>query len=222
MNGFTGDTKAPLRSPLAAGEAKVIEWLLPRVPRWVRGDHLTWMTLAWSAGVVAAGWLARSDLAWLWLSSLLLALQWLTDSLDGKLGKLQGLGLRRWGFFMDHFLDYVFMACVAGHYAFIVPEPASTLFLLLIPLYAGFEVVSWLEFGATGAFRITYLLTGPTEVRLGFIALNTAIIATGSTGWLASAMPWALSFLALALCVVVWRTQRRIRAMDEREKESAG
>lgn len=214
---FTGDRKEPLVSPLAAIEDRFIRALLPRFPRWVRGDHLTWMTVAWSLGVVLAGWLARSDVRWLWLSSAMLVLQWFTDSFDGKLGKLRGLGLRRWGYFMDHFLDYVFMACVMGHYAFITQEPASTLFLILVPLYGGFEVNSWLEFGATGKFRITYGFVGPTEVRLIFVAVNTAIIFAG-VGWLEAAMPYVLAVLAIGLIGIVHGTQRRIRAQDMAEK----
>jgi phosphatidylglycerophosphate synthase len=150
----------------------------------------------------------------------MLALQWFTDSFDGKLGKLRGLGLRRWGYYMDHFLDYVFMACVMGHYAFLVPEPTRTMFLLLVPLYGAFEVNSWLEFGATGSFKITYLFLGPTEVRCVFIGVNTAIIFAG-TGWLEAAMPVMLAVLVLMLCVIIYRTQRRIRAQDMVEKEAA-
>ena len=214
---FTGDVKAPIVSPLAKAEDRFIQYWLPRFPTWVRGNHLTWMTLPWSAVVLLSGWLAQYSLHWLWLSSLMLALQWFTDSFDGKLGKLRGLGLRRWGYFMDHFLDYVFMACVMGHYGFLVSDHAVLWFLILVPLYGAFEVNSWLEFGATGTFRITYLFVGPTEIRLLFVAVNTAIIFAGSA-WLEAVMPYALIVLAVMICVVVYGTQNRIWAMDMAEK----
>ena len=175
------------------------------------------MMLPWSAGVLLAGWLARTNVHWLWLSTAMLALQWFTDSFDGKLGKLRRLGIRRWGYFMDHFLDYVFMACVMGHYAFLVEAPTSTWFLVLVPLYGGYEVVSWLEYGATGTFRITYLFVGPTEVRLFFAAVNTGIIF-GGTAWLAPVMPIAIGVLAIGLVVIVYTTQRRIWAIDMEER----
>ncbi|NNF64210.1 MAG: hypothetical protein HKN07_08100 [Acidimicrobiia bacterium] len=214
---FQGDQKAPLVSPLAAAEAKLINRLLPHFPRWVHGHHLTLMTIIWSAGVIFAGWRAQESHHWLWLSSAMLFLQWFTDSFDGKLGKLRRVGIRRWGYFMDHFLDYVFMACVMGHYAFFVGDPAALWFLILVPLYGAFEAVSWLEYGATGTFRITYLFMGPTEIRLVFIGLNTAIIVWG-TAWLAPALLPALIVLGLALCVVVYTTQRRVWAMDMTER----
>jgi len=219
---FTGDRKVPLRSPFATWERKFVEANVDGFPRWIETYHLTLMTILWSAGVVLAGWLAGGgNRQWLWLSSLLIALQWFTDCFDGALGRRRQTGLRRWGFYMDHFLDYLFMACVTGHYAFLVPEPARTWFLLLIPLYAGFEVNSWLDYGATGQFKITYNGLGPTEARLCFILVNTAVIFFGS-GFLTVSIPWFMAALGIILAVTAFRTQRRIWAMDMAEKAAAG
>jgi phosphatidylglycerophosphate synthase len=198
---FTGDRKEPLISPTAAIERRFVQWAVLRVPPWLGSQHLTMMTLGWSALVVLAGWMAgRQSLWWLWLSSLAIALQWLTDCLDGAVGRLREQGLKRWGYYMDHFLDYVFMACAMGHYAFLFGEPTRTLFLLLVPLYAGFEVNSWLEHGATGKFRITFGGVGPTEARLLLILVNAGIIIWG-TVWLAAALPW---FMGLELALLTW------------------
>lgn len=214
---FTGDRKEPLVSPLAAWEKRFIEANVDRFPAWVRPDHLTLLTVVWSLGVLLAGWLAaRHNVHWLALSSVMLALQWFTDCFDGALGRRRKANLRRWGFHMDHFLDYVFMACVTGHYAFLVPEPGRTCFLLFVPLYAAFEVNAWLEFGATGRFRITFHGIGPTEVRLLFILVNTAVALFGA-GFLVASMPWVLAVCTLLLAVTVWQTQARIRAQDREE-----
>jgi phosphatidylglycerophosphate synthase len=215
---FTGDTKEPMVSPLAKLERRFIEAHVDRIPSWLQTYHLTLLTLLWTGLLVLSGWLAgRGNLQWLWLSSAMLALQWLTDAFDGAVGRRRNTGLKRWGFFMDHFLDYVFMACVTGHYAFLVAEPTRTLFLLLIPLYTAFEVNSWLEYGATGRFRITYNGLGPTEVRIFFVVLNTAIIVFG-TRFLEVALPWFETLLLVLLVVTVATTQRRIWALDMAEK----
>jgi phosphatidylglycerophosphate synthase len=219
---FTGDKKEPLVSPTARLEKRFVVWATARVPLWLGSQHLTTMTVAWSGLVVLSGWLAgRGSLHWLWLSSLMLVLQWLTDSLDGSVGRTRGQGLKRWGYYMDHFLDYVFMACVMGHYAFVVGEPARTLFLLLAPLYAAFEVSSWLEHGATGTFRITFNGIGPTEVRLFHVLVNTGIVVWG-TGWVIAALPWYMGVLTAMLAVTVWGTQRRIWDRDMTEKNREG
>ncbi len=215
---FTGDRKEPMVSPLAKLERRFIEANVDRFPRWVKTQHLTLLTLLWSALVALSGWLAGNRGAhWLWLSSLMLALQWFTDCFDGALGRRRNAGLRRWGYHMDHFLDYVFMACVCGHYAFVVSGPARVWFLLFVPLYAAFEVNSWLEYGATGRFRITYNGLGPTEVRIGFIMLNTAVMLWG-VRFLEQAVPWGLAVATVMLALTVWQSQRRAWAQDMEEK----
>jgi len=214
---FTGDRKAPMRSPLAAAEKRLIQAWTPRFPGWLEGYHLTMCTTVWSAGLVLAGAMAPRNPHWLWLSSLMLVLQWFTDSFDGALGRRRDTGIPKWGFYMDHFLDYVFMACVFTHYAFLVNHDTRILLFVLALAYGGFEANSWLEFGATGQFRITYLGAGPTEVRVLFILVNAAIVCCG-TAWLEAAVPWVLGVGVLMLVVVVSRTARRVWAIDMADK----
>lgn len=208
---FTGDRKAPMRSPLAALEKRFIQATVHHFPRWIEGYHLTLLTIPWSAGVIVAGWLAaRVDPHWLWLSSAMLFLQWFTDSFDGALGRHRDFGIPKWGFYMDHMLDFVFMWCVPVSYAFVVEDPTSVVLLFVIAyLYVAMMAASFLEYAALGDFRITYFGVGPTEVRLGCIALNTALIYLGP-GFLASALPWATGVFGVFLVAMVFRTQRRI------------
>ena len=216
---FTGDRHAPMRSPLATLERRFVDYWTPRFPCLIETHHLTMLTLLWSAIVVLAGWLVvrTGSRHWLWLSSLMLFLQWFTDSFDGSVGRYRDTGLRRWGFYMDHFLDYVFMACVFGQYAFLVPPHSAPLILVMVPLYGAFEVNSWLEYGATGEFHITYGGVGPTEIRLAFILLNTVIIFTGAE-WLAQVVPWMIAAGLIGLAFIVARTQKKIWRLDMAEK----
>ena len=123
---FKGDQKVPLRSPLAAGERRIIQYLVPRLPGWIEGYQLTLTTILWSAGVLAAGYLARRNLNWLWLASAMLFMQWFTDSLDGALGKYRDFGIPKWGYYMDHLLDYLFMAAALGGYALLFRSEEHT------------------------------------------------------------------------------------------------
>ncbi|MFZ3232387.1 MAG: hypothetical protein WA194_02445 [Patescibacteria group bacterium] len=43
------------------------------------------MTLAWSAVNVAVGLTVKTDLRWLWIVSLMIALQYVSDLFDGEL-----------------------------------------------------------------------------------------------------------------------------------------
>lgn len=218
---FTGDRKAPMRSPTAAAEKKLIEACTPRFPGWIQTHHLTLLTLLWSAGLVFFGWLAQESRHWLWLASLMIFLQWFTDAFDGAIGRYRNTGLKRWGYYMDHMLDYIFMACVFMQYGFLMEPDSRALLFVLTLLYGGFEVNSWLEYGATGQFRITQMGVGPTEIRIAFIVINTVVIFAG-VGWLEAALPWVLVVGALMFAWIVWNTSRKIWAIDMEHKQSEG
>jgi archaetidylinositol phosphate synthase len=218
---FTGDKKVPLRSPLAKIERRVIVALTPRFPGWIQGYHLTLMTIPWSLGLVVSGWLARNDLSWLYLASAMHILQWFTDSFDGALGRHRDTGIPKWGYFMDHFLDYVFTCCALIGYSFFLEDTGRFLVLLLIPVQGAFNVSSYLSFAATGEFKITFLGIGPTELRLVLILINTAITVFG-TAWFVSALPAAFAVMITALCVVVYRTQKYVWKIDMSGKENRG
>lgn len=216
---FKGDSKVPLRSPLAVAEQGVIRYLVPRFPGWIEGYQLTLMTIPWCAGLLLSGYLARGNLNWLWLASAMLFLQWFTDSIDGALGKYRDFGIPKWGYYMDHLLDYFFMSSALGVYAVLLDGMDRTLFLVLIPIFGGFMVNSYLSFAATSEFKITFLGAGPTESRLALIILNTLVIIFG-TGFVEKALPYALFILGAILIVVIFRTQKHIWQVDMTDKRS--
>ena len=216
---FAGDKKAPMRSPLAAVEHRFIHANVHRFPPWIKSYQLTLLTIPWSVGVLVSGYLAaRGNLHWLWGSSLMLFLQWFTDSFDGSLGRHRDAGLVKWGFHMDHFLDFVFMWCVVAQYAFLVDGASRHIVYALAFLYGAVMVNSWLDFAITNEFKITYLGMGPTEIRLFFIVLNTLLIHFG-TGFLEAILPYALILWLLLLSAIVYRTQKAVWAMDMADKQ---
>src|SRR3989344_516396 len=97
---------------------KFRDWALPKIPIWLGSHHLTLMTLIWSGLIVLSGFLAMRSLHWFWLSSVCILLQWVTDVLDGSIGRKRNTGLIRWGFYMDHFLDYIFLCSILASYIF--------------------------------------------------------------------------------------------------------
>jgi phosphatidylglycerophosphate synthase len=215
---FAGDKKLPMRTFLARWEKKFIDANVSKFPRWIEGYHLTLMTILLSAGLILFGYLAKSSLQWLWLSSLMLILQWFTDSFDGALGRYRNTGIPKWGYYMDHFLDFVFMCSIFIGYSFLVEGTSKTLVYLLIPVFGCFMASSFLSFGATGELKITYLGTGPTEIRIWFIILNCAIIFFGA-GWIEKLLGYILTIAIIMLCVIVYRTQKYIWKADMRDKD---
>jgi hypothetical protein len=202
-------------------ERRLAARVVPRIPAWLGTHHLTLMTLAWCAGLVIFGRLAAGDLRWLWGSSLMIALQWVTDFFDGKVGKHRGTGLVKWGFYMDHLLDYVFLCAVVGAYAFVLPAASHTHLLLVLAVFGGFMVNSFLSFAATGRFHISHGKLGPTEFRLALVLINSLVVFYG-TRRMAKALPYVAACGFVALCVLAYRTQRELWLRDaERLREAS-
>ena len=217
---FKGDKKLPMKSLLAGYERKFIDANVSKFPNWLQSYHLTLITIPLTAGMIIFGYLAKTNLNWLWLSSLMLFLQWFTDSFDGALGRHRNTGIPKWGFYMDHLLDFAFMSAVFLGYSFLFEGHNKILVFFLVPAYGSLMVSSFLAFGATGEFKITYLRTGPTEVRLCFIVLNFCITIFG-TGFVEKSLLYFFILLLIGLCIVIYRTQKYIWDIDMQNKAAA-
>ena len=221
------DKKAPMKTLLSGPEKRFILWLAPKFPMWTTSRMLTMMTVLWIAGVIGFGMLAgrSGNLHWLWASSFMIFMQWFTDCFDGAIGRARNEGLIKWGFYMDHFLDFVFMCSVFIGWSFLA-EGLNNKLLWFMSLGMGCLMVnSFLGFGATNTFKITYLGTGPTEMRLYFILINTAITIFG-TGWIGRILPYLFIAFWLGIFIVVYRTQAYIYTLDmkikNRQQQAAG
>lgn len=209
------DRKAPMNSLLAPFEKQFIQWLTPFFPAWVETWQLTMLTVPWTLGVILFGWLAgkTGNRHWLWLSSLMIFLQWFTDSFDGAIGRHKNTGLIKWGFYMDHFLDFVFMCSVFIGWSYLFDGLPNKLMWFMSLGMSCLMVNAFLGFGATNQFKITYLATGPTEMRLYFIFINTALTLFG-TAWLRIILPYLFIAFWLGIIIVIYRTQRAIWQLD--------
>jgi len=216
MENFAGDKKVGY-SLLGNWEKKIVAKYVGKIPSGIETYHLTVCTIFWSAGIVLCGFLATYNIHWLWLTSIFILLQYLTDLFDGAVGRFRNTGLIKWGYYMDHFLDYVFLCSVLIGYAFLFNDKYNSLFFILA-IFAGFMVNSYLDFATTNEFKIEHLGIGPTEVRLLFVIINTLLIIFHKT-YLVKTLPYVLAFSLLGLCYVVYQTQKRIWKMDMEKKE---
>jgi archaetidylinositol phosphate synthase len=215
---FQGDKKLPLKSPLAKIERKIIDRLVPGFPSWIEGYHLTLMTIPLSAVMIISGLLARQNISWLWVSSACLFAQWFTDSFDGSLGRYRDTGIPKWGYYMDHLLDYVFMSSIIVGYALLLDGSNRTLLLCMVPVFGLSYVNSFLSFSATNEFKITFMGVGPTELRFSLIFLNAAAIIFG-TGFMKAGIVPASILVAASIGIVIYRTQKYIWNIDMKDKE---
>lgn len=215
---FAGASKTN-NSFLSPLERRLAPFVLPRIPAWLETYHLTMLTLVWSLLIVLFSFMAATNLRWLWAVSAMIALQWATDHYDGKIGKYRNTGLVRWGYYMDHLLDYCFLCSILIGYSFILPESSRFQLLLMLALFAAYDFSTFLAFAAMDKLQISYLKFGPTEFRLALIIINGLLVSFG-TKHMIGGLKWVNAGAAVGLCVLVYTTQKKIWRLDMGGKES--
>ena len=208
-------TNTSFLSPL---ERKLAPLVIPRIPSWIETYHLTMLTLLWSLLVMVFSFLAARNIRWLWMVSFVIALQWATDHYDGKVGKYRNTGLVRWGYYMDHLLDYFFLCSILIGYSFILPESSRFQLLLMLALFAGYDFSTFLAFAATDRLKISFLKFGPTEFRLALIIINGLLISFG-TKHMIGGLKWVNGGAAIGLMLLIYRTQKKIWQHDMAGKQ---
>ena len=121
---------------------------------------------------------------------------------------------------MHHFLDFVFLCALLIGYFFILPIEYIYLHFYLLCIAGAFMVNSFLAFTTTNKFQIAYYGIGPTEIRIGFIIVNT-LLATLGTTHLGKTLPYILTLSFIGLCFTIYRTQREIWILDMETKNGA-
>ncbi len=209
---FTGDQKH-LDHFLFSYERKLLGAFLPLVPLKMSTVHLTLMTVAWSGFIILFGYLSARDLYWLWGTNACIFLQHVTDMLDGEIGRKRNEGLIKWGFYMDHFLDYVFLCSIVIGYSFILPLSYSLLVLLCLTISAGFMIHTFMDFSITKDLKISFNRFGVAEVRYILILFNILLMIVGRE-LLVAAFPWVVLTGFFALAFVVYKSQGIYRRLD--------
>ncbi|MEV4499188.1 CDP-alcohol phosphatidyltransferase family protein [Micromonospora arborensis] len=202
------------RSMLSGGETRLKLWLADRVPGWLGTRQLTLASVPLSGALLACGFMAPSRRGWWLVAAAVIVAQYLTDLVDGEVGRRRRSGLVHWGFYADHLLDFVFLSIGLAAYCLgvpTVPLPLSIGFMLIVQTMI---VSSFLEFGATGVARYKRFGVGPTELRLSMVLVNVALFLFGAD-WLALAAPYLVVSFGLLLVAWVVKGQRLARRIDE-------
>src|SRR6478672_11608575 len=213
---FAGGSKIN-NSFLTPLERRLAVRVLPRIPRWLQTYHLTMLTMVWSGFILFFSYLAARDLRWLWIVSVMIFMQYVTDHYDGKIGKYRNTGLVRWGYYMDHLLDYVFLCSIIIGYAFILPEKSRYQILIMLAIFAGYEVSTFLGFAATDRLNISFFKLGPTEFRLAIIVINALLVAYG-TRKMVNGLKYVNIGAAIVLALIVYKTHKIVWELDMRDR----
>ena len=209
---------------LAGAEKKALLWLAARTPPWIGPDHLTALGLAAQVAAGACYALARWSRYALLGAILLLALNWLGDSLDGTLARVRQRQRPRYGFYVDHMVDSFGALALMGGLAlsgYIHPWIAAGLLVGFLML----SIQSYLATHALGEFRLSFWRFGPTELRLLLAVGNLALLWKPRVHFLGGEyrlfdVGGAIGLAGMALmliCFTLQNTQRLYR--DERVSE---
>jgi phosphatidylglycerophosphate synthase len=171
---------------LAEPERRVLRAIAAKLPGAVRPNHLTALGVVGALGAGVGYALSSASVAWLWLASGMLAVNWFGDSLDGTLARVRKAERPRYGYYLDHVVDAVNTTVVGLGLGF-SPYVRLEFALILVIAFLTLAINVYLETAVFGKFRISYAGLGPTEGRIILIVGNTLLFfATGHLGWLES------------------------------------
>ena len=173
------DHRREHRSLLAAAEKRLLIAIAHRLPASINSDHLTGLALL---SMLAAGpaFAAIPDVPWAAASfTVLLAINWFGDSLDGTLARVRQHQRPRYGFYVDHVVDAFGMLfligglALSGHMSVMVAGGfLIAYFLLCIEVFLATHCV--------GTFTMSYFKVGPTELRI-LLAIGTLTLLVHPT-----------------------------------------
>jgi archaetidylinositol phosphate synthase len=155
---------------LAGPEARLLDVLVARVPRGVSPDMLSLLALL-GAVLGSAGFaLALSSGLSLGLVLVGFTLNWLGDSLDGRVARYRGIERRIQGFVLDNGLDLLAYLLLAIGFALsgLVSLPIPFLLLALYTLLSNLALARLL---ITGVHDLAIDVIGTTELRVLFLLL---------------------------------------------------
>src|SRR5919198_2087591 len=203
---------------LAGVESRVLERIARCLPARVMPDHMTALGVLAAVGIAAAYGLSNESSLWLWAASALLVVQWFGDSLDGTLARVRGIERPRYGFYLDHLTDALSTALIGIGLGL---SPHLLLFtgLAIVIAYLLLSINVYLETHVFGVFELGYGRLGPTEARLGLIALNVALLAGAPLGFHVAGLGVTvldlagLAGVAAMVAMLVARARRNLRTL---------
>lgn len=160
-------------------EAKILDWLVARLPLWVTPDLLT-ITALLSAfvGGISYAYAGRSS-TFLLIVNLCLVIHWATDSLDGRVARFRKQPRPNYGFYVDHILDSASAAFLLGGLTTSpLTQTAAWIWILALMLLSMIHM--FLKAKVFNVFEMSIQLAGPTEARLALVGFNFLIYFVGN------------------------------------------
>lgn len=174
---------------LRTWEQNTIAYLVQRVPSWISSDGLTAIGFFGNLMVAASFVMgAFLDSYWLLLSLPGFIINWLGDSLDGRLAYYRNTPRKWYGFSLDVTVDWIGTILIGLGFTIYAPGLWKYAGFMFVVLYGWEMITAQLRYKIGGQYSIDSGIFGPTEVRLLLGTIITLeVFVTGSIQYLATA-----------------------------------
>ena len=151
---------------LKRAEQLTIVFLLPKVPKFISPNLLTligtlgsgFVFLAFVLGTYVANW-------YLLLGIFGLVINWLGDSLDGRLAYYRNIPRRWYGFVLDIIADWIGIVLIGFGYYIYAKNGTQIVAFTFVAFYGWSIIISQLRYKITNEYSIDSGFVGPTELR---------------------------------------------------------
>ena len=164
------DKKRVQESILSRPERRILNWFCLKMPSWVSPDTLTFTTFFSAIFMLLFYHLAKYNRYFLFVVSFFILLVWFGDSLDGSLARFRKRERPKYGYYIDHLLDFVTVFII--YFGFIAYGigviPAS----LVLAAYSLLFCHSIVLCSINKELTISFGKISPTEIRILLIIIN--------------------------------------------------
>lgn len=214
-----------IESILSPINHEIVSQSIPYFPTWIETYHLTGITFIWVVILIIGGILSSYSPLAVWLCLLALVGHIITDAFDGALGRYRNTGLVRWGYYVDHFGDYLLSCALIISFRLIEPRLNEYLIMFLVVVITGFFIHSLLATVTLNKFTLTFFkLFSPLEGQLAYVFVYLTVLIWGSStlmiiapimGAIAS---FALGYLVTLTASKLWKIERRKKTIRKVNK----
>ena len=196
-------------------EQQLISTLVEKVPQAVTSNMLTIIGFAGSLIVLTCFILATYlHSAYLLIGIPGLIINWIGDSLDGRLAYYRNIPRKWYGFALDIIMDWASIVLTGFGYIIYAEGNAEIPGFLFVVLYGWAMIISQLRYKITGEYTIDSGLVGPTELRVIISAiLIMEVLLKGSIIYSAT----LISFILFIINLV--DTSKLLKAGDLRDNK---
>ncbi|MCC9016419.1 CDP-alcohol phosphatidyltransferase family protein [Flavobacterium lipolyticum] len=172
---------------LKRAEQLTIVFLLPKVPEFISPNVLTLIGTLGSGLIFLAFVLGAYVTDWYLLLAIIgLIINWLGDSLDGRLAYYRNIPRRWYGFALDIIADWIGIVLVGFGYYIYAKNGTQIVAFAFVALYGWSIIISQLRYKITNEYSIDSGFVGPTELRFIIaLILIIEILFHGSITYLA-------------------------------------